>query len=143
VNVHPITVVLNETHLPEPIHEETDSRPGGTDHFCESLLTHFRNERYGFRFLTKVGHQQKEPGKAFLTGVEEVIDKVCFHADIPGKKIGKKLFSKLRFLMKQCNHGPLFDADYGALLVGAGGGHPNWLTRETALAEETGPSVVT
>jgi hypothetical protein len=99
VDVHPTTVVLNETHLPEPIHEETDSRTGGADHFGEGFLTHFCNERYRFRFLTKVGHQQEKPGEALFAGVEQVIHEVCLHANIPGKKVGKKSLGKLRLLV--------------------------------------------
>ena len=70
MDVHSAIVVLNKTQLSEPIHEETDSRPGCADHFGEGFLTHFRDEGYRFRFLTEVGHEQEKPGKAFLAGVE-------------------------------------------------------------------------
>ena len=138
MNVHAAAVVFNEAHLPEPIQKETDPRPGGADHFGEGFLTHFRDKRYRFRFLTKVGHQQEEPGEAFFAGVEKMIHEVGFHANVPGKQIGEKAFGELRVPMKECDHRSLFDPDNCALLNCAGGGHAKRLTRKTALAEETG-----
>ena len=67
-----------------------------------------------------------------------MIYKVSFHADIPGKKIGKKLFGKLRFLMKQCDHSTLFDANNNTLPVGTSRGHAERLPRQTTLTKETG-----
>jgi hypothetical protein len=29
------SVVLDEAQLPEPVHEEADTRTGGSDHFCQ------------------------------------------------------------------------------------------------------------
>jgi hypothetical protein len=67
-----------------------------------------------------------------------VVYKVCFHANIPGKKIGKKAFSELWLLMEECDHCTFFDPDNRAPRNSAGGGHANWLTRQTALAKEAG-----
>lgn len=38
-----LTVVLDETQLPEPIHEEANTRAGCAHHLCKGLLTDFRN----------------------------------------------------------------------------------------------------
>jgi hypothetical protein len=72
----------------------------------------------------------------FLAGIEEVIYKVSFHTNIPGKKIRKKSFRKLRFSTKEVDHRLLFDADNHALLVDSGCRHAAPLFRQTALAEE-------
>lgn len=40
-------IIVNETHLPESVHEVTDSRPGGTDHFRQRLLTHLWENSLG------------------------------------------------------------------------------------------------
>ena len=66
-----------------------------------------------------------------------MIDEVCFHTDVPGKKIGEKAFGKLRFPTDEGDHRLLFDPDNHALLVGTGRGHAEPLSRQTALAEET------
>jgi hypothetical protein len=34
-----LTVVANETQLPESVHKEIDSRAGRSHHLCQSLLT--------------------------------------------------------------------------------------------------------
>ena len=96
VNVHSPAVVVDEAQFPEPIQKETDSRTGCAYHLGKGFLTDFRDERHWLGFLTKVSHQQEQPGKAFLAGVEHVIYKVGFHADVPRKKIGEKAFSELR-----------------------------------------------
>ena len=67
-----------------------------------------------------------------------MIYKVGFHADVPRKKIGQKLFGKHRLSMEQFDHHALFDANNRALLIGASRGHTDRLPRQTALAEETG-----
>jgi hypothetical protein len=66
-----------------------------------------------------------------------VIYEIRLHADIPGEKIGKKLLSELWVLVKECDHRLLFDADYRALLVGAGPVHTKRLTRQATLSEKT------
>ena len=38
-----LTVVLNKAELPELIEKETDTRPGGADHFGQRFLTDLGN----------------------------------------------------------------------------------------------------
>ena len=51
VDLH-LAVVVNETQLPEPVHEETDPR-AGADHFRQHLLTNFGNYSAGMPSLPK------------------------------------------------------------------------------------------
>ena len=39
MNLHPALAIFNETQLSEPIHEETDPRPGCAHHLRKGLLT--------------------------------------------------------------------------------------------------------
>ena len=94
-------VVIDEAQLPEAIHEETNPRSGGANHFGERFLAHFRDQRNWFCFLAEICQQQQKPSEAFFAGVKEMIDQVRFHANIPGKQVGEKAFREFRFPMKQ------------------------------------------
>ena len=48
------TVVVNETHLPESVHEKTDPRPGCADHLCESLLADLGDYGLGHALLAEM-----------------------------------------------------------------------------------------
>ena len=37
-------------------------------------------------FLAKIRQQQEQPGKTFLTRIEQLIDEVCFDADGPARR---------------------------------------------------------
>jgi len=43
MNLQAALAIVEETELSEAIHEKTHSRPGGTDHLRQGLLTDFRN----------------------------------------------------------------------------------------------------
>lgn len=66
MDVHTPTAVLNEAHLAEPVHEETNSRSSGAYHFGERFLTYSRDEWHWLGFLPEIGHQQEEPGQTFF-----------------------------------------------------------------------------
>jgi hypothetical protein len=74
-------VVLNETQFSKLVHEETHSGPGRSDHLRKRFLVDFGDYRLRFPVLAKVRQQQEQPGKTFLTRIEQLIDKVCFDAD--------------------------------------------------------------
>jgi len=136
VDVHAPAVVINEAQVPEPIHKETHSRAGCTDHLGEGLLAYFRDQRYRLGFLAKIGHQQKKSSQSLFTGVEEVIHQVSFHANVPGKQINEKAFGKFRFPMEQTYHYQTLHPSDGAPFDNARGGHAKRLARQTALTEK-------
>ena len=49
--------VVNETQLPEPVHEEAYARTGGAYHFSQCLLTDLGDYGFGNAILAKVGEQ--------------------------------------------------------------------------------------
>jgi len=53
-------VVMNETQLPESVHEEAD-RPGRAHHLREGLLTDLGKYSLGYAFLAEVSQQQQNP----------------------------------------------------------------------------------
>jgi hypothetical protein len=54
-----VTVVVNETQLPELIHEETDAWSGCSDHLRECLLIDGSNDRLRLPLLAEI-RQEKE-----------------------------------------------------------------------------------
>ena len=57
VDVEP-TLVVNQTHLFEPLHEETDARACCPDHLGKCFLTDPRNDLYWFTVFAEMGHEQ-------------------------------------------------------------------------------------
>ncbi len=60
VHVQPfvrITIVFNKSQFAELIHEKTDARACGADHFRKHFLTHLRHDRFRLPFFAKMGHQ--------------------------------------------------------------------------------------
>ena len=52
-----LTVVLNKAELPELIEKETDTRPGGADHFGQRFLTDLGNGGLGLFVFAEVGQE--------------------------------------------------------------------------------------
>ena len=71
-----VPVVVNEAHLTKLVHEMTDARPGGADHLRQGLLADLCDDGLRPSFLAEVGQQEKDPGKAFLGRIEQLIDKI-------------------------------------------------------------------
>ena len=57
MNLQSIPVIVNEAHRPEPVHEETDPRPGCAHHLREGLLTHLGDYNLGLTFLAEMSQQ--------------------------------------------------------------------------------------
>jgi len=75
-------VGANETQFPEPIHNETDSRAGCSEHFGQCLLADFGSVGFGFALISMVCDQQKRAGQPLFAGVEKLIDQVRFNSNI-------------------------------------------------------------
>jgi hypothetical protein len=54
-------VIVNETHFPEPVHEEAHPRSRGADHLGDRLLTDLGDWSLVHAFLAEVGKQQQNP----------------------------------------------------------------------------------
>lgn len=75
------TFIINKPQLAELIHEETDARTGGADHFGQRFLTDLRNNRLRLALLPKVGQQQQRPRQPFLAGIEQLIHQILLDSD--------------------------------------------------------------
>jgi hypothetical protein len=78
-----MTVVFDQTHFSEFVHEVTDARPSRAYHFGEGLLTDcgYCSIRLGVVFV-QTRELQKNPGEALFAMVEKLIAEVCFKVDI-------------------------------------------------------------
>src|ERR1700730_9394880 len=101
-------VVVNKTQFSEFVHEKTHAGPGRSDHLRKRLLADFREDRLRFLFLAKVRQQQEQPGKTFLTRIEQLIDEVCLDADGPIQKMGNEHLGERWLLMDHAENSRFF-----------------------------------
>ena len=87
-------IVVNKSQFPEPVHEKTDSRAGGADHFCQHLLADLGNYGLGFAFLAKMSEQQKDSGQPLFAGIKELINQIFFVTDVPRQQTGHEQVGK-------------------------------------------------
>jgi hypothetical protein len=81
------TVVVNEPHLSESVHEKTDPRSGCSYHLCKGLLADLGNYGLGRTFLAEMSKQEQDPSESFFAGIKELIDQVLFVSDVPGQQM--------------------------------------------------------
>ena len=132
--------VLDETELPELIHEEIHARPRGADHFRESLLRDFRQR--ALRIGPAVAReQQQSPRQPFFARVEELIDEVRFDANVPAQHVGEEPIRERGLLMEQPRHCRFLDDQHAARHHRRGGADAKRLTGQGAFAEKIAGAV--
>src|SRR6267378_6143791 len=129
-------VVMDEAHLPEPIHEVAHPRTRRADHRGQRILADLRDDALRSRLLAEVRKQQEKPGQALLAGVEELVHQVLFDPNVARQQIRGEELRELRLSMEQADHGGPAHADDAGRLNRAGGGHAERLARQAALAKE-------
>src|SRR3984893_11206551 len=103
-------VVVNEAQFSKFVHEGTHAGSGRSDHIRKGLLADFRKDRLRFVVLAKVRQQQEQPGKPFLTRIEQLIDEVCLDADGPSQKMGNEHLGERWLLTEQVDNSCFFQA---------------------------------
>jgi hypothetical protein len=53
------SVIVDQSHFPEPVHEEIDPSAGRTHHFCQRCLTDLGNRNFGLALFTEVRKQEE------------------------------------------------------------------------------------
>ena len=129
-------VIFYQPQISEFVHEETDAGSGCADHLRQCLLADFRDDRLGLSLLAKVGQQQKKAGKAFLAGIEQLIDKISFDTDGPTQKMRNEHLGEGRFVVNHAHHGRLVEMHDYAVAHGGGARYALRLAGKTCLAEE-------
>ena len=71
MNLQVVTVVIDQAHFSEFVHEITHARSRRTDHLRERFLADLRKDRLGLTFLAKIREEEEKPSKALLAGIEQ------------------------------------------------------------------------
>jgi hypothetical protein len=131
-----VAVVVNEAQFSKFVHEETHVGPGRSNHVRKRLLADFRDYRLRFVFLAKIRQQQEQPGKTFLTRIEQLIDKVCFDADGPAKKMRNEHLGERWLLMDYADNSRFFQSDDDGVRQSRDRRHAPCLPGQTTFAKE-------
>ena len=129
-------VVLDETQLPELVHEEIYAGAGGADHFREHFLRDFGKNPLEFVFLAIAREKEQRARQALLAGIEELIDQVLLNSDVPRQHEGDEAVGKLMFRVEDANHLGFFDHERGGWRNGGRRTDPNRLTGKASFAHE-------
>ena len=68
--------VFDIAELPEPVHEEADTRACRTDHLGERFLTDLDGDRLALRLVAGLPQQEKDAGQTLFAGIEQMVDEV-------------------------------------------------------------------
>jgi len=135
--VHPdCPIIVDETEIPEFVHEEADPGPGRPNHFSGRLLVDLCRDGFGAAFLSKVRQQEERTGKALLTGIQQLIDEVSLDATVTGQKMRRESIRERRLFVQHPQHLRFIDPIERALLQHSGGREPDRLRDQASLAEE-------
>jgi len=129
-------VILNKTQLSEFVHEETHAGSGCANHLRQGLLADFCDYRFRLSILAKVRQEQEETGKAFLTRIEQLVDKVGFDSDGPAQKVGNEHFREGWFVMDHADDGSLVQAHDNAVDQSRNGRYALRLAGKAGFTEE-------
>ena len=133
-------VVVNEAQFSKFVHEETHAGPGRADHLRKRLLADFRDHRLRFVFLAKVRQQQEQPGKTFLTRIEQLVDEIRFDAASPTEKMGYEQLGERWFLMEHAENHRFFQSHDDGVRHRRGCRYAQRLPGQTTFTKEFGRS---
>jgi len=57
--------IMNETQFPEPVHEKTHSRSGGSNHIGQGFLAYLGNHGLRHSLFSKMGEQERTRASRF------------------------------------------------------------------------------
>jgi hypothetical protein len=130
------TVVFDEAHFAEFVHEEIDAGAGGANHFGQDFLGHFRNFTMGLIFLAVTSEQEKGAGEALFAGIEKLVDEVFFDADVAGEHVGDENIGERVLGAKNGHHFLFFDEENGSGEDGRGGTDAKRVASEAAFPKK-------
>ena len=67
-------LVIDEARFLEPVHEKANARPRGAYHFCQRLMTYFRNHGFGCAIPIIVGEKQENARQSFLAQIAMLVN---------------------------------------------------------------------
>src|SRR5476651_778844 len=116
-----VATIMNQTQPPKLIHEERDSRASRSYHLSQSFVADSRNCTLGFSRLTKVGKQEKNPGKSLLAGIKKEVHQIRLVSNVLGQQMLQEQLRESRFAPKEIDHDFVVNSHYGAIGHGSRG----------------------
>src|SRR6266581_7918662 len=104
-------VIVDEAEFAELIHEKAHSGSCRTDDLGEGFLAHLWNYLLGLAVFSKVSQEEQDARESFLAGVEELVHKVLFDANVAGEDVSKKEFGEFRFVVDHSSCGSFLQPD--------------------------------
>jgi hypothetical protein len=97
-------IVLDETELPEFVHEKIDAWARGPDHLSQCFLGNLGEYSVRLVVLAVTGKQQKSPCQSFLTGVKELVHQIFLNADVSGQHMRDEEVREGVFHVERAHH---------------------------------------
>ena len=129
-------VVVDETELLELVHEEVHARARRADHFRQRLLRDPRQHAMGLVRLAVARQQEQRARQPLLAGIEQLIDKVFFDAEVPSQHVADEPVRQGVLIVEQANHLPFRDDQHRRRGHRGRGLQANGMTRQCPLTEE-------
>ena len=130
-----VAVVLDESKLAKLVHEEIHPRARRADDPRQQLLRHLRNT-HRLIGLTVSRQEEEDASESLFARVEQLVDEVFLHADVPRQHVREEAFGQRRFRVQHFEHLRLFDHQDLARAHRRGRRDAPRLTRQTALSEK-------
>ena len=92
-----VSVIFDEAHAAEFVHEGADAGSGRADHFGEGFLANFCDDRRRATILAEISEEQKKSRKPLLAGIEELINQIRFHTNVTREQIRHEEFGEGKF----------------------------------------------
>ena len=128
-------IIIHKAEFPELVHEMTDSRPCGAHHLGQVFLIDSGKGCTASTFFANLCKQQKNPGQAFLTEIEESIYEIFFDSDHAGKQTGDEELGEGGLLMDQSKQRCLSHAGDRGELNRRCGRHAQGFVYQTTLSK--------
>src|SRR5260370_5663232 len=107
--------VIDEARVLDFLHEEANARPRGSYHFCQRLMTDFRNCCLACSTPIKMGHSEEDMGQSFLAGITALVNQSLLISDVPGQDIGPEHVCQLYLPFQGEHHGLLLNSQKAAV----------------------------
>jgi hypothetical protein len=132
-----LAVVVDQSHLPELVHEMRDTGTRRSHHFGEGLVAEHGcpGGRRG-TVLPQPGQLQQNARQALLAVIEKLVAKVFFEVDVARQKGSNELFVKPRLAGKGAKHGSRLDAEQGRCFQCSRRADPKRLSDQAAFTKE-------
>src|SRR5579863_1592126 len=131
-----LAIILDEAQLPEFVHEKIDAGPRCANHLRKHLLGYFGKHALRLARRAIAREQQKGARKAFLAGVEELVDQVLLDAYVSRKHVSDEAIGEQVLLVERANHLVFLNDEHGGWCDGGRSRNANGLAGKAPFPEK-------